>query len=187
MKTLAGLSRRFFLLVGNALPRTYFFNKHRSRLYRLAGLHIGCNVTVLGPLKLELDPEADNTGNVSIGDGTYVNAETWLNCRDDKVTIGKNVLVGPRVAFETATHGLRHDAKIGRSRATKPIIVEDNVWIGAGATILLGVTVHEGAVVAAGALVVKDVEPFTLVGGVPARKIKDIDRAKLCAPVLSAA
>ncbi|UTH46303.1 acyltransferase (plasmid) [Loktanella salsilacus] len=54
---------------------------------------------------------------------------------------------------------------------TAPVIIEDNVWIGHGATILKGVRIGTGSVIAAGAVVVRDVEPFSIVGGVPAKKI----------------
>ena len=56
----------------------------------------------------------------------------------------------------------------------KPIIIDDGCWIGANATIIGGVTIGEGAVVAAGAVVTKDVEPYTMVGGVPAKIIKEL-------------
>lgn len=175
IKILDGLYRRVLISMGNALPQLGVFNDRRSTLYRLAGLNIGQRVTILGPLRLEFSTRAPTAGNISIGAGTYLNAETWFSCRDSEITIGKNVLIGPRVAFETATHCLALAANHVRPRWTKPIVIKDDVWIGAGATILPGVTVHEGAVVAAGALVINDVDPFTLVGGVPAHKIKKIE------------
>jgi len=85
-----------------------------------------------------------------------------------------DVQVGPRVSFETATHGIVYEPEIGRGLDHQEIRVGNRVWIGAGATILPGVTIHEAAVVAAGAVVTKDVPAHTLVGGVPARKIRDI-------------
>jgi len=55
----------------------------------------------------------------------------------------------------------------------KPIVIHDDVWIGGGAIILAGITIGQGAVVAAGAVVTKNVEPYTIVGGVPAKRIKE--------------
>ena len=93
----------------------------------------------------------------------------------DSITIGKNVLVGPRVMFETVNHGLIFIPDKGRDTSTRPIVISDEVWIGAGAIILQGVTVGRGSVIAAGAVVNKDVEAWTLVGGVPAKLIRRID------------
>jgi acetyltransferase-like isoleucine patch superfamily enzyme len=88
--------------------------------------------------------------------------------------IADDVLIGPNVSIITAGHPLspsqRHAATIG-----KPIVIERNVWIAAGATIIGGVTVGENSVVAAGSVVTRDVPPNTLVGGNPARVIRSID------------
>ncbi|MEW6438106.1 MAG: DapH/DapD/GlmU-related protein [Pseudomonadota bacterium] len=88
--------------------------------------------------------------------------------------IADDVMIGPNVSLLTASHPLqpsqRRAATIG-----KPILIERNVWIAAGATIIGGVTVGENAVVAAASVVTKDVPPNTLVGGNPARVIRAID------------
>ncbi len=87
--------------------------------------------------------------------------------------IADNVMIGPNVSLITAGHPLepsrRRTATIG-----KPIVIERNVWIAAGATIIGGVTVGENSVVAAGSVVTKDVPPNTLVAGNPARVIRSI-------------
>ncbi|AMN44978.1 sugar O-acetyltransferase [Rhodoplanes sp. Z2-YC6860] len=89
--------------------------------------------------------------------------------------IADDVLIGPNVSIITASHPLdplqRRKFTIG-----KPIAIERNVWIAAGATIIGGVTVGENSVVAAGSVVTKDVPPNTLVGGNPARVIRSIAR-----------
>lgn len=89
------------------------------------------------------------------------------------ITFGDDVAVGPRCQFLT----VNHDMELGRRNegfeSAKPIVVEDSAWIGAGCLILGGVTIGEGAVVAAGAVVTKDVAPHTVVGGNPAKWIKD--------------
>jgi acetyltransferase-like isoleucine patch superfamily enzyme len=86
-------------------------------------------------------------------------------------------MVGSRVSFETSTHDLVIDAFHDRTNKTrqkfhKDIIVQDGVWIGAGAIILCGVTIGEQSIVAAGSVVTKDVEAGVLVGGVPAKTIR---------------
>ncbi len=89
------------------------------------------------------------------------------------LAIADDVMIGPNVCIITTGHPLepaqRHTATIG-----KPIVIERNVWIAAGATIVGGVTVGENSVVAAGSVVTKDVPPNTLVGGSPARVIRSI-------------
>jgi acetyltransferase-like isoleucine patch superfamily enzyme len=88
--------------------------------------------------------------------------------------IADEVMIGPNVSLITASHPLqpsrRRTATIGN-----PIVIERNVWIAAGATIIGGVTVGENAVVAAGSVVTKDVPRNTLVGGNPAKVIRSID------------
>jgi acetyltransferase-like isoleucine patch superfamily enzyme len=87
--------------------------------------------------------------------------------------IADDVMIGPNVSLITAGHPLepsqRHTSTIGR-----PIVIEKNVWIGAGATIIGGVTVGENSVVGAGSVVTRSVPPNTLVGGNPARVIRSI-------------
>jgi len=88
------------------------------------------------------------------------------------ITIEDQVLIGPQVKLVTENHPLDPTARKGL--ITKPIIIRRNAWIGAGATILPGVTVGENAVVAAGAVVSKDVPANSVVGGVPSKFIRNI-------------
>jgi maltose O-acetyltransferase len=158
------------IAIGNRLPRHSFFNLRRYRWYRLSGMRIGTGSSIAGPLTLRID----TPHKIAIGDRTYFNSDIRFGCQDDAITIGSDCLIGPRVCFETAGHDLIHHPERGRGFNTKPIVVQDKVWIGAGAIILQGVTIHEGAVVAAGAVVADDVPANMLVGGVPARAIKDL-------------
>lgn len=86
------------------------------------------------------------------------------------ITLEDHVLIGPRVNLVTENHPL--DPASRRGMLCKAILIKRNAWIGAGATILPGVTVGENAVVAAGAVVSKDVPANTVVGGIPAKQIK---------------
>jgi maltose O-acetyltransferase len=94
-----------------------------------------------------------------------------------KVEIGDHVLVGPNVQIYTATHPL--DAKTRNSwlEYAKPIKIGNDVWIGGGAIIYPGVSIGDGAVIAAGAIVNKDVPANVVVGGNPAKIIKEIDNS----------
>lgn len=105
--------------------------------------------------------------HIEIGCNTHINQGCILDARSP-IIIGNNVSISHRVNLMTGGHDFNHKNFAGKF---KPIIIHDYVWIGANATILQGVTIGEGAVVAAGAVVVNDVEPFTVVGGVPAKII----------------
>lgn len=88
------------------------------------------------------------------------------------ITIGKNVRIAPyTLIMDSDFHDIREHASEGLSA---PIVIGDNVWIASRAIILKGVTIGEGSVVAAGSVVTKDVPPYTMVGGVPAKEIKKL-------------
>jgi acetyltransferase-like isoleucine patch superfamily enzyme len=89
------------------------------------------------------------------------------------ITLEDEVLIGPRVNLITENHPL--DPGDRRALITKPITIKRNAWIGAGATILPGVTIGENSMVAAGAVVSKDVPANTVVGGIPAKVIKTLE------------
>ena len=92
------------------------------------------------------------------------------------VTIGDGCQIGHNVVFATLNHGLAPEERSHTYPA--PIVLGENVWVGSNATILQGVTIGDNAVVAAGAVVTKDVMANTVVGGVPAKFIKNIDDKK---------
>ena len=161
-----------FLPLANHLPRLMAMDFIRYLFYKGAGVHTEGRCIIYGPLTIR---PVGGAKKISIGRGTFINTEIRFGCPKDKITIGRNCQIGPRVCFETMSHGLIYDPEKGRGRISKPILVEDEVWIGCGAIILQGVTIGRGAVVTAGAVVNKDVDSFTVVGGVPAKIIKRID------------
>lgn len=127
-------------------------------------------------------------GEISIGSNCFVGegSRIWSG---DKVTIGNDILISHNVnIIDTNSHELDHLERAHGyldlftkgyptekgSIETKPIVIEDYAWINFNATILKGVTIGKGAIVAAGSVVTKDVEPFTIVGGNPAKEIKKI-------------
>ena len=106
---------------------------------------------------------------IEIGDGTFINTACILSARQ-LIRIGRNCQIANQVILmDNDFHGT-----IDRQQEPEPspIILEDNVWIATRCTVLKGVRIGEGAVVAAGSVVTKDVAPYTMVGGVPARFIK---------------
>ena len=110
----------------------------------------------------------DYPWNLSIGEMSSIGSGAWVYALD-KIVIGKNVCIGEDVRLITGSHDV---VSPHFDLVTKPITVNDNVWIATGAIVLPGVVIGEGAVVAAGAVVTKDVEPWTVVGGNPAKFIK---------------
>ncbi len=133
----------------------------RRFFYRLAGIKIGRNSTIHCWARF-YDPQ-----NITIGDGTVVGDNCFLDGRD-KLTIGDNV----DIASSAMIYNSEHDINSGDFKPiTAPVEIGDYVFIGPRAIILPGVKVGCGAVVAAGAVVTKNVADFQIVGGVPAREI----------------
>lgn len=119
---------------------------------------------------------ADFGKNITIGKNVFFNS----GCRfqdQGGIVIGDGVLIGHNVVIATINHGL--DPKEERKNHYAPVAIGNHAWIGSNATILPGVTVGEWAVVAAGSVVTKNVEPYTVVGGVPAKVIKHIARERV--------
>lgn len=111
---------------------------------------------------------------VSIGKGTTINRGCRFyasyHYKDVRIKIGNHVAVAPEVSFFAAGHDY---TDLSLPDTAESIIVKDYVWIGARSIILQGVTIGEGAVVAAGSIVTKDVPPYTVAAGIPARVIKE--------------
>ena len=119
--------------------------------------------------------------NIYIGNHVSIGAGAVLMCTGAPIHIGDHVMFGPRVTVITGNHRIDYVGKYmydvkGPDKLPEndqPVVFEGDNWIGANATILKGVTIGEGAVVAASAVVTKDVAPYTIVGGVPAKYIGD--------------
>jgi maltose O-acetyltransferase len=111
--------------------------------------------------------------NTYLGPGSYLNFSCTI-LDNAPVRIGGQVMVGPNVQFYTAAHPLDAEPRLKGLETAKAITVEERVWIGGGAIILPGVTIGHNAVVGAGAVVTKNVAPYTVVAGNPAKVIKEI-------------
>lgn len=109
--------------------------------------------------------------NITVGRDVFINACCHFQDHGG-VTIGDGCQIGHNVVFATLNHGLSPEDR--QNTYPAPIVLGRNVWVGSNATILQGVIIGDNAVIAAGAVVTKDVEPATIVGGVPAKVIRRI-------------
>jgi acetyltransferase-like isoleucine patch superfamily enzyme len=125
-----------------------------------SAIHQGCFLWSYGPGQMR-------RAGLEIGEGTRVGRNCCLDARAP-LQIGDHVSVSPDVAILTTQHDQDHPDFVLESR---PVRIGDHVWIGMRAMIMPGVRIGHGAVVAAGAIVTKDVEPLAVVGGIPARRI----------------
>lgn len=161
--------------VNISLVIPYFLDKIWSPLYKKAMKHCGKGV-YLRPMSCDLK----GLWNMSIGDGTSIPKGSTFYCTIAPLTIGKKVIFGPKPTIITGDHRIDiigkyimdvTDAEKGPEHDA-PVVIEDDVWCGANVTILKGVTIGRGSVVAAGAVVTKSFPPYSIIGGVPAKLIK---------------
>lgn len=120
--------------------------------------------------EVHVKSNADVSPHIRIGD----RSELGCNCLIyGGVTIGSDVLMGPDVKIITRNHNFTDRSVPIREQGDYelPVVIEDDVWLGANVVVLPGVRIARGAIVAAGAVVNRDVLPYTIVGGVPAREI----------------
>ena len=136
---------------------------HIRLLYykRVLGFRIGPSSFIL------MDAWFDYKGHFTMGEGSVINQKCRMDNRGG-IYIGNSVSISAEVCILTADHDLQSPSFQGRTRR---VAIEDFVFIGTRAVILPGVLIHEGAAVAAGSIVTKDVDPYTIVAGIPARMI----------------
>lgn len=138
----------------------------RALLSRLFGKEVDPSFRVFPPFYTDFGK------NITIGKNVFINACCHFQDQGG-VTLGDNCLIGHNVVFATLNHGIAPETR--KSMIPAPITVGKNVWIGSNATILQGVTIGDNAIVAAGSVVTIDVPANTIVGGVPAKHIREIE------------
>lgn len=115
--------------------------------------------------------------NIEVGDYVSIGSGAVLLATESRIIVGNRVLFGPNVSIIGGNHNTSqvgrflYDVHEKREEDDQDVVVEDDVWVGCGAIILKGVRIGRGSIVAAGALVNRDVSPYTVVGGVPAKVI----------------
>lgn len=140
----------------------------RALFTRLTGVAVDESFALLPPFYTDFGK------NIRVGKNVFINHACEFMDRGG-ITIGDGSLIGPKVNLITINHPL--DPAQRRSTYCKPIVIGNGVWLGAGVSVMPGVTIGENAVVAANAVVTRDVPDNAVVGGIPARFIKQIDRS----------
>lgn len=144
-----------------------FFAARHWWYRRALGWNLHPTASILMGQQVQMAGLRSSGARVSIGEGSVINHGCLLYTTGG-LTIGRQVSVSAGVWLVTGSHDI--NAPDFRA-AFHPIVIEDYAWIGARATILAGTRIGEGAVVMAGAVVARDVAPYTIVGGVPARPV----------------
>jgi acetyltransferase-like isoleucine patch superfamily enzyme len=131
-------------------------------------LRIGARSWIADSVSIVFPAHVEVGSRVSVGP----HARLWASA-NARLTIGNDVLIGPNVTIVTANHGFAaRDVRVGDQPQTElDVRIGRDAWIGANAVILPGIAIGEGAVIAAGSVVNRDVAPYAIVGGVPARPI----------------
>ena len=148
------------------LNSTYHEPAEVTRIFEeLIGRPVGGGFSMFPPF------HTDFGLNTFVGEHVFINADCHFQDQGG-ITIKDRCFIGHNVTIATLNHGLRPADRPICTPAS--VVVEDDVWIGSGATLLAGVTVGHGSIVAAGAVVTADVAPLTVVAGIPARIIRTI-------------
>lgn len=156
-----------------SLIPSFFYDKLLAFFYRGAMKYCGKHV-YLRPSSSDLK----GLWNLSVGDYTSIPKGSVFYCTEAPLTIGRKVIFGPRPTIITGDHRIDVVGKYIIDSTEKlpendsPVVIEDDVWIGANVTILKGVTIGHGSVVAAGAVVTKSCPPYSIIGGIPAKVLK---------------
>jgi maltose O-acetyltransferase len=147
------------------------FPRLRAMVHRLLGIRIGRSTLIRGRLKLTGPPGC--TSRLTIGSNCFFTTPLHIDLNSD-VVIGNQVTIGHDVAIVTSAHLVGGPARRCGNQVPAPIRIGDGCWIGARVLLLPGVVLGDGSIIAAGAVVRSNVEPHTIVGGVPARLIRHL-------------
>ncbi len=164
--------KRRVLAEGSRLLPDFYFRRFRTQLYRWAGCEIAFGSSLMGELSIT-GPE-DAAERLHIGPGTTIGPGVKFDL-EAEITLGKNVAIGPHCIFATSSHALGHGSRrMSHNKLARPIVIDDGVWVGIGCIVLPGVRIGHGAVISAGSVVTRSVEPNTLMAGNPATVVKTL-------------
>ena len=145
------------------------FDQKNKILKELLGYEVPNGLTIIQPFT------CDYGNRIYLGENVFLNANCYI-MDGGTVTLGNNVFVGPYCGFYTANHPLNYSDRNKGLEVALPIKVGDNCWMGANVSIMPGVTIGSGCVIAAGAVVTHDLPDHVLAAGVPAKIIKTINQ-----------
>lgn len=154
-------------VVVSSLPQVPVFNCFKAALMRMRGARVGKDIKILPGVWIDRFSGLQIGDEVSVATGVVITTAGGVN-------IGDHCMIGYRAVLLSAHHVIPPGRKPMRYAGARfaPLVVERDAWIGAGAVLLGGVTVGEGAVIGANALVNRDIPPFAVAAGVPARVLR---------------
>ena len=169
MKVKIIIGRLIYNVLGKHMPLSdsrFSFGSKRIRAFcgKLLLNHCGKNVNI--------EKGAQFSTEVSLGDNSGIGVNATIS---SYVTIGNDVMMGPECLIYTTNHAFgRRDIPMWRQGFSepKPVVIGNDVWIGGRVTVLPGVHIGDGAIIGAGSVVTRDVEPYSIVGGNPAKLIR---------------
>ena len=142
--------------------------------YQIGRLELGTGVSICAGTVLSFGDEHNGFGKISVGDETWIGQYNNLRAGGGEIQIGRGCLISQFCTLVASNHGTSLDLPIAKqipNRDRVNVILEDDVWLGAGVTVLPGVVIRKGAVIGAGSVVTRDVPCGEIHAGVPARKV----------------
>ena len=151
--------------------------KKRARIEERVKVRVfkkSLNISILEKATISNDVLIQGSGVFILGENTYVSSNSIIGV-NEKITIGNNVMIASNVSIRDTSHVYSNlnVPMVTQSIETSPIYIADDVWIGHGAVINKGIKVGKGSIIGANSVVTKDVEELSIVGGIPAKKIKN--------------
>jgi len=174
---------KFFNALSYYFNRIYYFGKAWSKIKNLsAGVIIDGEIVVTGTSNIQIgnktrigrDTELETTGEgeILIAEDVRINRGTTI-CAYSQISIGYKCLIGELVSIRDANHGIKKTSYVkDQPHNAKPIKIGNDAWIGRGSCILSGVIIGDGAVIGANSVVTKDIPPYSIAVGSPAKVIK---------------
>ena len=163
----------YSILIKLSMLYEFICDKIVSFLYKKSMISCGKNVKLKPKSSIYYGLE-----NLTIGNDVRIPRYAHIFCTDARLTIGNKVIFGPSPTIVTGNHPIDvlgkfiFDSLVKFPENDKEVIIEDDVWVGANVTILMGVIIGRGSVVAAGAVVSKSCPPYSIIGGIPAKVLK---------------
>lgn len=153
---------------------------YTSRLYDRIIMYIMIHLFASRGKNIKFSPTNSKFSykTITFGNDVFIGSGATFMASESKIIIGDKVMFGPNVTIMGGNHNITmlgkymFDVKEKRPEDDLPVIIENDVWVGAGVIILKGVTIGRGSVVAAGSVVLKDVPAYSIIGGVPAKVLK---------------